>query len=172
MPHRRPSIEVRVHPPAFDRSRKKWERLFAQLACIDRREIARIAPSLLGELSETEPVPVIEDDDVSRLWNAVGGLRGLRALQKNGDILIELAVYWQEWNPEVLMITERLRLDARKLKWHISRLEAASKTGKLGVTVPFYAPRVVSVYCAMIPHILGLYEASDRSMFASLRKVL
>ena len=170
-----PSVDLRlrrVHPPAFDRSRKKWEKLFAQLASIDRREIARIAPSLLRELGEAEPAPVIEDNDLSKLWTAVGGLRGLRALQKNGDILIELVLYLQEWNPQVLVITERLRLEARELTWHLTRLEAASNTGKLEITVPFYAPRAFCVYYAMTRHVLGLYEVSNRSMFASLRKVL
>lgn len=172
MPQRNIPIEGRSHLPTSSSSRKRWDKLFAKLVRIDRRKIARVAPSLLGELGETETVPAIEDAELSRLWAALGGLTGLQALQYNSAILVEMALYWQEWYPDVLVTTERLRSDARKLKWHLSRLEAASRTGKLRVTVPFYAPRALSVYYGMTRDLLGLYEASNHSMFASLQKVL
>jgi hypothetical protein len=172
LPQRRPSIEGYSNLPASISSRKRWDKLFAKLVQIDRRKVARIAPSLLGELGEMEAVPAIEDVELSKLWTVLGGLTGLQALQKNSAILVEMALYWQQWSPDVLVTTERLRSDARKLKWHLSRLEAASRTGKLRVTVPFYAPQALCIYYRMTRDLLGLYEASNRSMFALLRKVL
>jgi hypothetical protein len=161
-----------VLTPTSDSSRKRWESLLSQLIWIDRDEIGLITPRLLDEPSEAEPVPVIEEDELSKLWAALGGLRGLLALQKNSDVLIELALYWQQWHPEVLVITERLRSDAQKLEWYVSRLQVASRTGKLGVTVPYYAPRAVSLYYGMTHHVLCLYSGTNRSMFAALRRVL
>jgi hypothetical protein len=46
----------------------------------------------------------------------IGGLQGLEVLEKNSDVLIELAFYLQQSYPEAIVIAERLRLDARELK--------------------------------------------------------
>jgi hypothetical protein len=166
------SIEGCSHLSTSNSSRKRWDKLFAKLVRIDRRKVAQIAPSLLGERGETETIPAIEDAELSKLWAALGGLTGLQALQKNSAILVEMALYWQEWYPDVLVTTERLRSDARQLNWHLSRLEAASRTKKLRVTIPFYVPRALSVYYRMTRDLLDLYQVSNSSMFASLRKVL
>ena len=50
-----------------------------------------------------------------QLWRLIGGLEGLEVLEKNSEVLIDLAFYLQQWYPEALVIAERLRLDAREL---------------------------------------------------------
>ena len=80
------------------------------------------------------------------IWRLLGGLKGLEALEKNSEMLIDLAFYVQQWYPEALAIAERLRLDARELKWHVARLKAAAQTGDLQVSFPFYAQRAVVTY--------------------------
>ena len=77
------------------------------------------------------------------------GLKGLEVLETNSEVLIDLAFYLQQWYPEALVIAERLRLDARELKWHVARLKGAAQTGNLQISFPFYAQRAV---VDLLPH--------------------
>ena len=47
------------------------------------------------------------------MWRLIGGLEGLEVLERNSEVLIDLAFYVQQWYPEALPIAERLRLDAQ-----------------------------------------------------------
>jgi hypothetical protein len=71
-----------------------------------------------------------------------------------------------------LPIAERLRLDARELKWHVTRLRGAAQKGNLQVSFPFYAQRAVATYYLMTRRVLDLYEASNFSMLADLQRAL
>ena len=82
----------------------------------------------------------------SQMWKLIGGLEGLEVLERNSEVLIDLAFYVQQWYPEALPIAERLRLDARQLKWHVARLKGAAQKGDLQVSFPFYAQRAVVTY--------------------------
>ena len=93
-----------------------------------------------GAPKESPDAPYLEP---AQLWKLIGGLQGLEVLEKNSDVLIELAFYLQQWYPEAIVIAERLRLDARELKWHVARLKGAAQTGNLQISFPFYAQRAV-----------------------------
>jgi hypothetical protein len=99
-------------------------------------------------------------------------LDGLEVLETNSEVLIDLAFYVQQWHPEALVIAERLRLDARELKWHVARLKGAARTGNLEISFPFYAQRAVATYYLMTRRVLDLYEAGNFSMLADLQKTL
>jgi hypothetical protein len=99
-------------------------------------------------------------------------LDGLEVLETNSEVLIDLAFYVQQWHPEALVIAERLRLDARELKWHVARLKGAARTGNLEISFPFYAQRAAVTYYLMTRRVLGLYEAGNFSMLADLQKAL
>ena len=71
-----------------------------------------------------------------------------------------------------LVIAERLRLDARELKWHVERLKGAAQKGNLQVSFAFYAQRAVVSYYRMTRRVLSLYEAGNFSMLADLQKAL
>jgi hypothetical protein len=116
--------------------------------------------------------PAIESGQLSKLWAALDGLRGLTAMQNNGDVMVALALYWQLSHPETRSTTERLRSDARRLRWHVARLRAASNTGKLDLSVPYYAPQAVDLYYGMAASVLELYAARNTSMLAALKKAL
>jgi hypothetical protein len=110
--------------------------------------------------------------DPSQVWKLTGGLKGLEALEKNSEVLIDLAFYVQQWYPEAVVIAERLRLDARELKWHIERLKGADQKGNLQISFPFYAQRAVVSYYRMTRRVLSLYEAGNFSLLADLQKAL
>jgi hypothetical protein len=108
----------------------------------------------------------------TQLWSLIGGLQGLEVLEKNSDVLIELAFYLQQWYPEAVVISERLRLDARELKWHVARLKGAAQTGNLQISFPFYAQRAVKTYYLMTRRLLDLYQAVNFTMLAKLQEAL
>ena len=149
-----------------------WEELLAKLTWIDRNNIAEVALDLVDESCQ----PKVSDDagslDPSQVWRLTGGLEGLEVLERNSEVLIDLAFYVQQWYPEAMIIADRLRLDARELKWHIERLKGAAQKGNLQISFPFYAQRAVVSYYRMTRRVLSLYEAGNFSMLADLQKAL
>jgi hypothetical protein len=158
--------QSRRSPPA------SWEELFARLIWIDRNNIAEVALELVDESGKRKVGDEAGGLEPSRLWRLIGGLEGLEVLEKNSEVLIDLAFYVQRWYPEALAIAERLRLDARELRWHVARLKAAAENGNLQVSYPFYAQRAVVSYYLMTRRLLSLYEAGHFAMLADLQRAL
>jgi len=149
-----------------------FEDLFAQLKWIDRNNIAQVALDLVDPCGRPKVDEAAATMETSQLWNLIGGLDGLELLERNSEVLIALAFYVQRWYPEALPIAERLRLDARELKWHVARLQAAAQKGNLQISFPFYAQRAVVTYYLMTRRVLGLYEAANFSVLADLQRAL
>jgi hypothetical protein len=149
-----------------------WEDLFTKLTWIDRNNIAQVALDLV----DVNGQPKVDEDaaslEPSQLWNLIGGLEGLEVLERNSEVLIDLAFYVQQWYPEALPIAERLRQDARELKWHVARLRGAAEKGNLQISFPFYAQRAVVKYYVMTRRLLSLYEAANLSTLADLQRAL
>jgi hypothetical protein len=149
-----------------------WEDLVQKLTWIDRNTIAQVALDLLDEFGEPKGNPDAANLEPAQLWKLIGGLEGLEALENNSEVLIDLAFYLQKWYPEAVVIAERLRLDARELRWHVARLKGAAKTGNLQISFPFYAQRAVVTYYLMTRRLLGLYQVVNCSMLAKLQEAL
>jgi hypothetical protein len=149
-----------------------WEDLVKKLTWIDRNTIAQMALELVDESGEPTETAHAAHLEPAQLWSLIGGLQGLEVLEKNSEILIDLAFYLQQWYPEAIVIAERLRLDARELKWHVARLRGAAQTGNLQISFPFYAQRAVVTYYRMTRRLLDLYQSADRSMLAKLQEAL
>jgi hypothetical protein len=149
-----------------------FEDLFAQLKWIDRNNIAQVALDLVdpsGRPKVDEEAATLEP---SQLWNLIGGLDGLEIMERNSEVLIALAFYVQQWYPEAVPVAERLRLDARELKFQVGRLRGAAEQGNLQVSFPFYGQRAVAVYYRMTRRVLELYGAANVSMLADLQRAL
>jgi hypothetical protein len=153
-------------------SQVSWEELFGKLIWIDRNNIAQVALDLVDESGQPRQVVDVGGLEPSQIWKLIGGLDGLEVLETNSEVLIDLAFYVQQWYPEAVVIAERLRLDARELKWHVARLKGAARTGNLEISFPFYAQRAVVTYYLMTRRVLDLYEAGNFSMLADLQKTL
>ena len=153
-------------------SQTTWEELLAKLARVDRDNIAQVALDLVDESGRPKDVEDAANLEPCQLWRLIGGLEGLEVLEKNSDVLIDMAFYVQQWHPEALVIAERLRQDARELKWHLTRLRGAAQKGNLQVSFPFYAQRAVVSYYLMTRRLLSLYQAGNFSMLAELQKAL
>jgi hypothetical protein len=153
-------------------SQAGWAELLAKLARIDRDNIAQVALDLVDESGRPRQSEDAANLEPRQLWRLVGGLEGLELLEANSEVLIDMAFYVQQWYPEAIVIAERLRLDARELKWHVNRLKGAAQKGNLQVSFPFYAQHAVATYYLMTRRVLGLYEAGNFSMLAELQKAL
>src|SRR6202167_4493188 len=68
-----------------------WEELLTKLTWIDRNNIAQVALDLIDESGQ--PKEDASNLEPSQLWKLIGGLEGLEVLEKNSEVLIDLAFY-------------------------------------------------------------------------------
>ena len=147
-----------------------WEQLLGRLERVDRDKIAAIAHDALGD-NQSDGEADFELDG-ARIFGMLGGLDGLEILERNCQVLIDLAAYVQRWYPEALVVAEQLRLNARELEWHVGRLKGAAQTGNLQSAFGDYAPRAVAIYYLMTRHVLDLYSKTSASGAAQLQAAL
>ncbi len=150
-----------------------WEDLFAKLTWIDRNNIAEVALDLVDESGQPKAAEDAASLEPSQMWKLIGGLDGLEVLERNSEVLIDLAFYVQQWYPEALAIAERLRLDARELKWHVARLQGSCRK-RVTCKSPFPSMRSVRwlTITVMTRRLLSLYEAANLLMLADLQRAL
>jgi hypothetical protein len=154
-------------------SRSTWESLLKRLVFVDRNAIAEIALDVVNEEGSKR-----RDDNSailkpSEIWTLIGGWDGVDALEANSIVLIDLAFYVQQWYPEkALVVAEHLRLSARELEWHVQRLRAAAKSGKLETSILMNAQRAAVTYFLMTRHVLSLYENGNLPMLSDLQQAL
>jgi len=141
--------------------------LLSRLKHIDRDTLEAVALDLLEQQQESDP-----QLDPNLIFEMVGGMEGLAAVEQNCDVLIDMATYVQRWYPEALEIAEELRLNSREIKWHIGRLRGASQTGHLYDQFPIYAQRAVATYYLMTRSLLVLYEGGQVPGFADLQQAI
>ena len=161
------SVAVRYSLRSRRGSRATWEQLLARLVPIDRDKIAAVALDALG-------TPGHDNYEMSpeEIWNMLGGMDGLSRLEKNCQVLIELATYVQRWHPEALVVAEQLRLNAREIEWHIGRLKGAAQAGHLQSAFANYAQRAVATYYLMTRHVLDLYEQVSFPELSELKQAI
>jgi hypothetical protein len=147
-------------------ARTTWMELMGKLRQIDRDKFATVALDLLEERDADSQL------DPGLIFDMIGGMDGLDALEQNCDVLIDMATYVQRWYPEALEIAEELRLNSREIKWHIGRLRGASQTGHMFEQFPVYAQRAVATYYLMTRSLLVLYEGGQVPGFADLQRAL
>lgn len=144
-----------------------WEELLGRLVPVDRDSIALIAEDAEeGSASDSDAM------DPQRIWALLGGLDGLELLEHNCRVLVDLAAYVQRWYPEALVVAEQLRLNAREIEWHVSRLKGAAQTGNLEACFADYAQRATLTYYRMTQHVLELYRQAGLAQFAELQSAI
>lgn len=165
-------IAARSYRRASKSSETNWDHLLRRLAIVDRSSIAEVALDVIdesGQRRRDEGSAVLEPDQI---WKLIGGLKGLEVLEANCGVLIDLAFYVQQWYPEALVVAEQLRLSAREIKWHVERLRAAERTGKLESTFVMYAQPAVATYYLMTRRVLALYEHGNIAMLTELQRAI
>ena len=143
-----------------------WADILPRLQPIDRDNFAAVALDLL---EDPDGHPHLDPDSIFTL---IGGMEGLTAIERNCDVLVDLASYVQRYYPEALAIAEELRLNSREIQWHIGRLRGASQTGHLREQFPLYAQRAVATYYLMTRSLLVLYEGVQVPECSALQRAL
>jgi len=147
-----------------------WESLLERLNDVNRGNVARVALDLIDEDGvNSDAGPEL---DSTEIWKLLGGLEGMERLEANCDVLIDLAFYVQREYPEALVIAEDLRLKAREIQWHVSRLKGAAERGNLETSFADYAQRAAATYYLMTRHLLALYEAGNLPGYSQLQAAL
>ena len=149
-----------------------WEILVSRLIALDRDAVEKIALDAItetGERRQDEHALELEPEEV---WHLIGGLKGVEALEHNSKVLIDMASYIEKWYPEALETADELRLSAREIEWHVSRLRAASETGKLEILFHTYAQDAVASYYIMTRNLLAMYQRGNFEMFANLQRTI
>ena len=149
-----------------------WEDILKCLIWVDRATIATIALDVIEESGELRPEHDSFCLDPSRIWTLLGGLEGLEILEHNCKVLVDLASYIQRWHPEAVVVAEQLRLNAREIEWHVSRLKGAAQTGNLQASFAAYAQRATVTYYLMTRHVLELYGQASFPRLADLQRAL
>ena len=150
----------------------KWESLLKRLSSVNRDNLALIALDFIDESGDRRVGKQDSDLDPAEIWPLIGGMTGLEALELNCAVLVDLVFYVQQWYPEALAIANQLRLNAREIEWHVSRLKGAEKTGRLEAFFPDYAQRAIATYYLMTRCVLDLYEQGNLPGLADLQRVL
>jgi hypothetical protein len=149
-----------------------WDDLLQRLTLIDREAISTIALDALIENGEQRPLGDTFSLDPTVIWNLLGGLEGLEVLERNCQVLVELAAYVQRSYPEAIVVAEQLRLNAREIEWHVGRLKGAAQTGNLQASFADYAQRAVVTYYMMTRHLLALYDHAGFARLAELQQAI
>ncbi len=152
---------------------QSWEDLLARLIAVDRHSLALIASSHFdGQLDGEETAASVELEP-GEIWDLVGGMRGLEALEQNCAVLIELARMVQGTYPEALLVAEQLRLNAREIQWHVVRLRDSNKTAAMiHQAFPHYAENAAITYYRMTCNVLELYKVAGILEYPTLQRAL
>ena len=143
-----------------------WKNLISRLRPVPRENVQHVALDLLEGNPGEAPL------DPERIWELLGGMAGLDAMEQNCDVLIDLAAFVARSYPEAQQIADDLRLNAREIQWHVSRLRGAERTGHQREQFSTYAQPAVATYYLMTRSILLLYEGARVPGFADLQAAL
>ena len=149
-----------------------WEQILTRLTFVDRDSVARIALDLIDESGRRRRDDDSELLEPSQIWKLIDGLEGMEALERNCAVLIDLAFYVQRWYPEALVVAEDLRLSAREIEWHVSRLRGAVQSGRPASSFTSYAQPAIATYYLMTRRVLGLYERGNLPMLVELQRAI
>jgi hypothetical protein len=151
--------------------RRSWNDLVAALKPIDFGHVSSVARDFLdpreGQIS-------LEPPD---MWLMLGGRSGLRTMRENAEIMLQLAAHAQQWNfEEGVIVTERMRRDALRLRNSVRRVELTlvfhSVMKRSTTLIPFHLHEAASAYYLMRQRLLALYQTSHAGLYPRLAEIL
>lgn len=162
---------VRAQISALRVNRRSWQDLVSRLKRIEFERVTSVARDYLepkeGQIS-------LEPTD---MWLMLGGREGLRRMSDNARLMLLLAAHVQQWNfDEGVIVTERMRRDALRLRRSIRRIEFALTfhfiLRRSATLIPFHLHEAASSYYLMRQRLLALYRTSHAGLYPKLAEVL
>ena len=93
----------------------------------------------------------------------------MRRMEANSRVLVEMAAYLQRSYPEAAAVAEELRLQAKKLEWHVGRLRMAEEQGSLEFHISTYAQNAAIAYYLMEQRLQALCQRANMPSFRPLQ---
>ncbi len=162
---------IRSQVSAVRVNRRSWQDLVSQIKRIEFQRVTSVARDYLepkeGQIS-------LEPTD---MWLMLGGREGLRRMRENARLMLLLAAHAQRWNfDEGVIVTERMRRDALRLRRAIWRIELAltfhTVLRRSATVIPFDLHEAASSYYLMRQRLLALYQTSHSGLYPRLAEVL
>jgi hypothetical protein len=156
------------------RARLDWKDMVLTLQPLDVESLDSVARDYLAP--EANQLKLQPDE----IWALAGGWIGVRRMRRNAEVMLALAAYTQRWNfDEGVVVTERMRRDALRLRRALWRLELnrvpllmrfLPRTWRWNA--PFEVHEVASCYYLMRRRLLALYETSHAGLYPVLARAL
>jgi hypothetical protein len=144
-----------------------WDTLVSGLQAVPFQGLEAVA------LEHLQPVGSQLGMQPDEIWQAIGGIEGLRRMQHNTDVIIRLAAYVSRWNyTEAIVVAERIRQDSIILKRALRRIGMQAMFAKDRLRVPFYAQQAASSYYLMTRRLLALYQTNQYILYPRLSAAL
>lgn len=162
---------VKSQRSAIRIDQRSWSELVAALRPVEFDQVSSVARDFLepkeGQIS-------LEPPD---MWLMLGGREGLRRMRDNAQLMLVLAAHTQQWNfDEGVIVTERIRRDALRLRQSVRRVEFALAFHFIlrnsASLIPFYLHEAASAYYLMRQRLLALYQTSHAGLYPKLAAAL
>lgn len=150
---------------------RSWAELVAALKPVEFEHVSSVARDYLEPRSGQI---TLEPPD---MWLMLGGREGLRRMRENAKLMLMLAAHAQRWNfDEGVIVTERIRRDALRLRRAVRRVELALAFHWLArnsaAFIPFHLHEAASAYYLMRQRLLALYQTSHSGLYPRLAEAL
>lgn len=147
-----------------------WEALMKQIVPVDEKAIERVALDAVDSSGEPKTEEHTRELGRKDIWRLLGGMEGINRIDNNARVIVEMAAYLERWHPEAADTAEELRLEARKLEWHVGRLRAAETNDSLDFHFHSYGQHAALSYYTMLKSVLALAQQNRGALFADLQR--
>lgn len=158
---------VRKH---LNARRSTWEALMKQIVPIDEKAIERVALDAVDASGELKTEKNQRELGRKDIWTLLGGMDGINRIDTNARVIVEMAAYLDRWHPEAAETAEELRLEARRLEWHVGRLREAEIHDCLDFHFHSYGQHAALSYYTMLKSVIALAQQNQGTSFADIQR--
>ena len=148
----------------------EWDALLESLIAIDRQGVDTVALDAIESSGQRRSDRLARELDPDEIWKLLGGLDGVKRLESNSRVLVEMAAYLQRSHPEAAAVAEELRLHAKELELQVDRLRMAEEQGSLEFHIPTYAQNAAIAYYLMEQRLQALCQQTNMRPFRTLQE--
>jgi hypothetical protein len=150
-------------------TKTEWDALLESLTAVDRQGVDTVALDAIESSGQRRSDKLARELDPNEIWKLLGGLDGVKRLESNSRVLVEMAAYLQRSHPEAAAVAEELRLHAKELELQVDRLRMADEQGSLEFHIPTYAQNAAVAYYLMEQRLQALCQQTNMRTFKTLQ---
>lgn len=151
-------------------NRAEWDALLEKLLVIDRHGVDTVALDAIEPSGQRRTDKLARELEPDEIWKLLGGIDGVKRLESNSRVLVEMAAYLQRSYPEAV-VAEELRLQARELGLLVGRLKMADEQGSLEFHISTYAQNAAIAYYLMERRLQVVCEQMNVPAFRPLQEM-